>query len=82
MDAIAKSLARSPIDTGSSEVQIALLTNKINKLTLHFQKHKQDKHSQRGLMNMVVRRKKLLSYIKKKAPEIYQKTISQLSLRK
>ena len=77
-----KSLARSRVDTGSSEVQIALLTDKINKLTLHFQKHKQDKHSQRGLMGMVVRRKKLLSYIRKKSPEIYQKTISQLSLRK
>ena len=75
-------LARSPQDTGSSEVQIALLTENINKLTAHFQKHKQDKHSRRGLMQMVVKRKKLLSYIKKKSPDIYQKTISQLSLRK
>lgn len=77
-----KSMARSAIDTGSSEVQIARLTDKINKLTVHFQKHKQDKHSQRGLMRMVVQRKKLLNYIKQKSPETYQKTISQLSLRK
>jgi len=77
-----KPLTGSAINTGSSEFQIVRLTGKINKLTVHFQKHKQDKHSQRGLMRMVVQRKKLLGYIKQKSPETYQKTISQLSLRK
>ena len=74
--------SRSNTDTGSPEVQIALLTQKINILTEHFKKHKQDYHSRRGLLKMISRRKKLLNYIKKKAPEVYQTTISQLSLRK
>ena len=77
-----KMLARSDKDTGSSEVQIALLTSKINILTEHFKKHKKDYHSKRGLLKMVSKRKKLLSYIKKSSPEIYQTTIQKLSLRK
>ena len=75
-------LARSPEDTGSPEVQIALLTSKINILTEHFKKHKKDYHSKRGLLKMVSRRKKLLNYIRKTSPEIYQKTLQELSLRK
>ena len=77
-----KKIARSEKDTGSSEVQIALLTQKINILTEHFQKHKKDYHSRRGLLKMVSTRKKLLKYIKKTKPEVYQTTITQLSLRK
>ena len=82
MNQAVKSLARSKKDTGSSEVQIALLTKKIENLTEHFKKHKKDYHSKRGLVKMVSQRKKLLNYIKKTSPEIYQTTISQLSLRK
>ena len=69
-------------DTGSSQVQVALLTDKIKELTKHFQIHKKDFHSMRGLMGMVNRRKKLLSYMKKTSQEQYQKLIKKLSLRK
>lgn len=82
MSETVKKLARSEKDTGSPEVQIALLTQKINILTEHFKKHKKDYHSRRGLLKMVSVRKKLLKYIKKTKPDIYQATISQLSLRK
>ena len=77
-----KKFSRSEKDTGSSEVQIALLTEKINTLTEHFKVHKKDYHSKRGLLKMVSRRKKLLIYIRKTNPKIYQTTINQLSLRK
>ena len=82
MSEAVKKLARSEQDTGSPEVQIALLTQKITLLTEHFKKHKKDYHSRRGLLQMVSTRKKLLKYIKNTKPEIYQTTISQLSLRK
>ena len=82
MSETVKKLARSEKDTGSPEVQIALLTQKINILTEHFKKHKKDYHSRRGLLKMVSVRKKLLKYIKKTKPDIYQTTIHQLSLRK
>ena len=82
MSEAVKKLARSEQDTGSSEVQIALLTQKITILIEHFKKHKKDYHSRRGLLQMVSTRKKLLKYIKNTKPEIYQTTISQLSLRK
>ncbi len=77
-----KKFSRSEGDTGSSEVQIALLTRKIKILTEHFDKHKKDYHSKRGLLKLVSRRKKLLNYIKKTVPKTYQTVISQLSLRK
>jgi len=77
-----KQFAKTEKDTGSSAVQIALLTRRINTLTEHFKKHKKDYHSKTGLLKMVSRRKKLISYIRKNTPDIYQKTISQLSLRK
>ena len=77
-----KQFSRSEKDTGSSEVQIALLTNRINTLTGHFKKHKKDHHSKRGLLKIVSQRKKLLKYIKRTAPEVYQTTIQALSLRK
>ena len=82
MNQTVKQFSRSEKDTGSSEVQIALLTEKINNLTEHFKKHKKDYHSKRGLIKMVSQRKKLLNYIKNTSLETYQKTISQLSLRK
>ena len=69
-------------DTGSVPVQVALLTEKIKDLTKHFQTHKKDVHSMRGLMKMVSRRKKLLSYMKRKNQESYLKIIKDLSLRK
>lgn len=62
---IIKEVARDEKDTGSSEVQIALLSKEIDKLVLHLKKHPKDVHSKKGLIQMVVRRKKLLSYLKK-----------------
>ena len=69
-------------DTGSSHVQIALLTEKINYLTEHFKTHKKDFHSRRGLLMMIGKRRRLLSYLQKKDPQKYQETISKLNLRK
>lgn len=77
-----KKFSRKVDDTGSSEVQIALLTERIKNLTQHFKSHKKDFHSQRGLLQMISRRKKLLHYIKKSNPKVYQSTIQELSLRK
>ncbi|MCB9026830.1 MAG: 30S ribosomal protein S15, partial [Bdellovibrionaceae bacterium] len=72
----------SELDTGSSEVQIALLTYRITRLTDHFKTHKKDHHGQRGLVQIVNRRRKLLDYLKRKKPESYQKIISDLGIRK
>ncbi len=69
-------------DTGSPEVQIALLTERINGLTSHFEMHKKDHHSRRGLLKMVGRRRALLNYLRKKDIERYRKVISDLGLRK
>ena len=77
-----KSLAINDKDVGSTEIQIGLLTNKISKLAEHFKVAKKDKHSSVGLTKSVNRRKKLLSYLKKKNPVSYQKVIKQLNLRK
>lgn len=77
-----KSLAINDKDVGSAEVQVGLLTDKINKLTDHFKKFKKDKHSTLGLTKSVNRRKKLLAYLKKKNPNSYNKVIKQLNLRK
>lgn len=71
-----------PKDTGSAVVQIALLTEKINYLTEHFQAHKKDFHSRRGLLMMIGKRRHLLSYLGKKNPEKYQEVIAKLNLRK
>jgi small subunit ribosomal protein S15 len=78
---IVKDYGRSENDTGSAEVQIALLTTDINKLTDHFKTHKHDHHSRRGLMRKVSLRRKLLGYLKNKNIEHYRKIISQLKLR-
>ena len=77
-----KSLAIHEKDVGSAEVQIGLLTDKITRLAEHFKKAKKDKHSTVGLTKSVNKRKKLLSYLKKKNPASYQKVIKQLNLRK
>lgn len=69
-------------DTGSPEVQIALLTNRIAYLTEHFQTHKKDHHSRRGLINLVSRRRKLLDYLKESELPRYQAIVSKLGLRK
>jgi len=69
-------------DTGSSEVQIAQLTGKIENLSNHIKKYKKDKHSSVGLLKAVNRRKKLLDYLKKNKIESYKEVISKLNLRK
>ena len=77
-----KELAIHDKDTGSSEVQIALLTDKIENLSNHLKKFNKDKHSSVGLLKAVNRRKKLLEYLKKNKLESYQSVISKLNLRK
>jgi small subunit ribosomal protein S15 len=69
-------------DTGSPEVQIALLTSRINGLTDHFKAHVKDHHSRRGLLKMVSQRRKMLDYLKRTDSENYRKLIEQLGLRK
>ena len=69
-------------DTGSPEVQVALLTERINGLAGHFDKHKKDHHSRRGLLKMVGQRRSLLNYLRQKDIERYRKIISDLGLRK
>lgn len=69
-------------DTGSPEVQIALLTERINYLTEHLKVHKKDHHSQRGLLKMVGRRRGLLNYLRDRSPERYQALVVKLGLRK
>jgi small subunit ribosomal protein S15 len=69
-------------DTGSPEVQIALLTNRINYLIQHFDTHKKDHHSRTGLLKMVGRRKRLLEYLKKEDVKRYETVIKKLKLRK
>ena len=69
-------------DTGSPEVQIALLTERIIYLTEHFQTHKKDHHSRRGLLKMVSRRRRLLDYVRKNDVERYRKIITALGIRK
>ena len=69
-------------DTGSSEVQVALLTARINELTNHFKEHVKDHHSRRGLLRMVSRRRKLLDYLKQTNVDSYRALIQRLGLRK
>lgn len=79
---VVKEFQREPGDTGSPEVQIALLTARIQHLSSHFADHKQDHHSRRGLLKMVNQRRKLLSYVKRKDLKRYQDIISRLGLRR
>jgi small subunit ribosomal protein S15 len=79
---IVKSNARSASDTGSPEVQVALLTARINELTPHFKTHLKDHHGRRGLLKMVNKRKSLLAYLKDRDGERYTALIQKLGLRK
>ena len=76
------SFRKSSQDTGSPEIQVAVLTERINNLTEHFRSHKNDLHSRRGLLKMVSRRRRLLDYLKRSDSEKYQSIIQQLGLRK
>ena len=69
------------LDTGSPEVQVSLLTRRINQLTEHLKVHKHDQHSRRGLIMMVGQRRRLLAYISKKSPDRYRALIARLGLR-
>jgi small subunit ribosomal protein S15 len=73
---------RDENDTGSSEVQIALLTERINELTEHLKVHKKDNHSRRGLLKMVGQRRNMLNYLQKKDEERYKVLVEKLGLRK
>ena len=77
-----KEFATKKGDTGSPEVQIAILTNRITPLTEHFKVHKKDNHSRRGLLKMVSQRRKLLDYVKQKNESRYQDIIKRLGLRR
>ena len=79
---IIESLKINSKDVGSSEVQIGLLSDKINSLSNHFKKNKNDKHSTKGLLKAVNLRKRLLEYLKRKNPESYTKILTKLNLRK
>ena len=79
---IIKGFGKNNTDTGSTEVQVALLTKKINELSEHFKTHKKDHHSRRGLLGMINNRRKLLKYLKGKNEEGYQALIKKLGLRK
>ena len=79
---IIKEYQKDASDTGSADVQIALLTARIRHLTEHFKTHKKDHHSRRGLLKMVSQRKKLLSYVKSNDINSYANLISRLGLRK
>lgn len=80
--AVIKEFATKEGDTGSPEVQIALLTNRINELTEHMKVHKKDFHSRRGLIIMVGKRRRLLDYLKKKNEKKYIEILDKLGLRK
>ncbi len=73
---------RQEQDTGSPEVQIAILTNRITYLTEHFKLHKKDHHSRRGLLQMVGRRRRLLDYLRRRDEERYQAVIERLGIRR
>ncbi|MEZ5844748.1 MAG: 30S ribosomal protein S15 [Hyphomicrobiaceae bacterium] len=77
-----KANATKPNDTGSPEVQIAILTERINHLTEHFKTHKKDNHSRRGLLKMVSQRRQLLDYVKRKDVARYQGIIEKLGIRR
>ena len=80
--AIIAEYGKTPNDTGSPEVQIALLTTRINELNKHLKVHAKDHHSRRGLLKMVGQRRRLLAYLKEKDIERYRSLIERLGLRK
>lgn len=79
---IVKKFQRADLDTGSSEVQVALLTSRINDLSGHFTTHKKDNHSRRGLIKAVNQRRKLLDYLKRTNLKSYENLIKELEIRK
>jgi small subunit ribosomal protein S15 len=79
---VIKDYAAKAGDTGSPEVQIAILTERINGLTEHFKTHKNDNHSRRGLLKMVSQRRQLLDYVRRRDAARYQKIIERLDLRR
>jgi small subunit ribosomal protein S15 len=81
-EGIVSEFARSKNDTGSVEVQVALLTERINKLTEHMKEHTHDYHTNRGLLQMVGKRKSLLEYLKNEDVQRYRELIKKLNLRK
>ena len=81
-EGIIKEYAQSEGDTGSPEVQVALLTENINELQIHFKEHIHDHHSRRGLIRMVNSRRKLLDYLKTKSVDRYSSLIKRLGLRR
>ncbi len=81
-ETIVQEYGLAPDDTGSPEVQIAMLTTRIRHLTEHLKTHKHDEHSRRGLITMVGRRRRHLTYLSRKTPERYREIIQRLGLRK
>jgi len=79
---VIKEYATGKEDTGSPEVQVAIITNRIEELSQHMQVHKKDFHSRRGLLAMVAKRRKLLDYLKSKDEDRYQKLIKSLGIRR
>jgi small subunit ribosomal protein S15 len=79
---IMQKYGKTPTDSGSPEVQIALLTLRINELSPHFEKNKKDHHSRYGLLKMVGKRRKLLEYLQEKSVDRYRKILQELELRK
>tara|TARA_R110002072_G_scaffold290822_1_gene458623 strand:+ start:235 stop:498 length:264 start_codon:yes stop_codon:yes gene_type:complete len=79
---VIKEYATQKDDTGSPEVQVAILTSRISELSEHMQVHKKDFHSRRGLLAMVAKRRKLLDYLKSKNEDRYQKLITSLGIRR
>lgn len=77
-----KKFAREKGDTGSPEVQVALLTTQINKLVDHLKGHKKDVHSRRGLLSMIAKRRRLLSYLKRRDEDRYKKLVKELGIDK
>jgi small subunit ribosomal protein S15 len=80
--AVIEKFARAKGDTGSPEVQVALLTNRINSLSPHFEQHKKDNHSRRGLLKLVNQRRQMLDYLKQEDESRYAKLIAELGLRR
>ena len=81
-NALVKEYARNEGDTGSPEVQVAILTERIKNLTEHFKDHKKDNHSRRGLLKMVALRRKLLDYVKSRDVARYEDLIKRLGIRR
>ncbi len=81
-DAIVSEYHRHPADTGSPEIQIALLTKRINRLTEHLKEHKHDEHSRRGLLKLVGQRRRHLNYLSRKDEQKYREIVERLGLRR